>query len=358
MSHLRFRKNRSLAVLFLAVVALCPALLSAPGQAVAAKPKSLYWGAWIGPQITGTAPPWDMTPVSGLSRLLGKGMSLVGFASPFEDCATGSCTFYRFPTSGMTSIREYGAIPFFSWGSEGTPRTSVGDPAFQLSDLIKGRYDEYIRTFAKEARSWGHPFFLRFDWEMNGNWFPWAEGVNGNKPGEFVAAWRHVHDIFTAAGATNATWVWCPFSDPQRKFNYLASLYPGTAYVDWTCLDGYNWGTNAVHARPWRSFSEIFATTYARVEKLAPTKPIVLGEFATSPNGGHKAAWIRNMLSVIPKKFPRIRALVYLDGYDRGINWPIETSGSAAAAFARGISPPTFVANDYASLAASPIPPP
>jgi beta-mannanase len=30
---------------------------------------------------------------------------------------------------------------------------------------------------------------------MNGNWFSWSERTNVNQPGEYVAAWRHVHDI-------------------------------------------------------------------------------------------------------------------------------------------------------------------
>ena len=91
------------------------------------------------------------------------------------------------------------------------------EPDFQLSDVIAGTYDAYIAQFAAEAQDWGHPFFLRFNWEMNGNWFPWSEGVNGNNPGEYVAAWRHVHDIFAAVGATNATWVWCPYADANKR---------------------------------------------------------------------------------------------------------------------------------------------
>ena len=110
--------------------------------------------------------------------------------------------------------------------------------------MIEGRYDAYIREFAEAAKAWGHPFFLRFNWEMNGNWFAWSEGVNGNQPGEYVAAWRHVHDIFTSVGATNATWVWCPNVDPGKEFDDLALALSGRRYVDWTCLDGYNWGTN------------------------------------------------------------------------------------------------------------------
>ena len=46
---------------------------------------------------------------------------------------------------------------------------------------------------------------------MNGNWYPWGVGVNGNKPGEYVEAWRHVHDIFVQEGATSdVKWVWSP----------------------------------------------------------------------------------------------------------------------------------------------------
>lgn len=325
----------------------------------ARNPKPLYWGAWIGKQFTGTAPPWDMTGVTTLSGLLGKNMSLVEFSSSFADCNTSPCAFYRFPREGMENIRNYGAIPVFSWAAESSPRKTEEDPEFQLADLLEGRYDGYIRQFAVEARNWGHPFFLRFNWEMNGNWFSWSEGINGNSPGQYVAVWRHVHEIFTSVGATNATWVWCPFADPKKKFNKLKSLYPGNEYVDWTCLDGYNWGQNPVNPKPWRNFDEIFKTTYEKVvKKVAPRKPMLLGEFGTSPNGGHKAKWIRNMLHLVPKKYPRIRALVYLDGYDRGIEWPLESSGAALRKFARGISSPLFVANNYAGLSASPITPP
>ena len=126
-------------------------------------------------------------------------------------------------------------------------------PDFQLSDVLSGRYDSYIREFAEAARNWGHSFFLRYDWEMNGNWFPWNEAVNENNPGEYVAAWRHVHDIFTAVGATNATWVWCPYAEDDRHFTNLAPLYPGDEYVDWTCMDGFNWGKTRPTPTPGRA---------------------------------------------------------------------------------------------------------
>jgi beta-mannanase len=261
----------------------------------------------------------------------------------------------------MQNVRAYGAIPILSWSSASSPWVpGIPDqPEFQLSDLIAGRYDSYISSFAREAREWGHPFFLRFDWEMNGDWFPWSEGVNGNVPGEFVAAWRHVHDLFTADGATNATWVWCPYADAnKRRYSNVRPLYPGDEYVDWTCMDGYNWGATPVNSHPWRSFAEIFDRTYGRVTKAAPRKPILIGEMASGSAGGHKALWVRNMFAKLPSRYRRVRGVVWFDGFDRGIDWPIETSLSVTRAFSKGIRRPLYRANVFRELTTAPIPPP
>jgi Glycosyl hydrolase family 26 len=325
------------------------------------KPKPMYWGAWIGEQFTGTDAPWDMNAVALFQQVIGgKGLSLLEFSSPFEDCTRPPCRFYKFPTIAMNNVRAYGALPVFSWGAESNPRVSAEQPDFQLADIAGGAYDAEIAQFAAEARDWGHPFFLRFSWEMNGNWFPWSEKANGNAPGQYVAAWRRVHDIFGAVGAHNATWVWCPYADTPKRLKQtpLKPLYPGHGYVDWTCLDGYNWGRNPVNPRPWRSFDEIFAPAYEAVtKKIAPRKPLMLAEFATSPYGGHKALWIRKMFEKLPRKYPRVRALIYFNSVDRGVDWPLETSAPAARAFARGIHKGIYANNRFGEIATSPIPP-
>jgi hypothetical protein len=303
-----------------------------------------------------------MSAVSVFQGLVGKGLSLVSLSSPFADCSNGSCSYFHFPAGAMDNVRGYGAIPFFNWASQATspnPSLTTDMPDFQLADILAGAYDGYIREFASEAARWGHPFFLRFNWEMNGNWFPWAESVNGNRPGESVAVWRHVHDIFTSVGATNATWVWCPYVDAKRRFRPLARLYPGDAYVDWTCLDGFNWASNPTNPHPWQTFDQIFDATYRRVVKrIAPKKPMVLAEMAST--GGHraKARWIRDMFKVLPTKYRRIRGLIWFDQIDRGTNWPLETSPAATKAFARGIRARAFQANAFAGATARPIPPP
>ena len=322
------------------------------------KQRPIYWGAWIGDQLTGSPPPWDMSAVSQFERRLGKGLSLIEFASPFADCSSTPCSFYRFPTSAMEAIRGYGAIPVLSWSSASTP-AEVSLPDFQLSDVIGGAYDAYIRQFAAEAAAWEHPFFLRYDWEMNGNWFPWSEGVNGNKPGEFVAAWHHVHDLFREAGATNATWVWCPYADSSHRYKSLKRYWPGAAYVDWTCLDGYNFSKTPVNPHPWMSFDDIFAPSYRTiVRRIAPKKPMLIGETASNGIGNGKADWISRMFSALPSDYGRVRGLIWFDQMDRGINWPLETSRAVTRSFARGVRQAAFRANHYGSIAGSPVRPP
>jgi len=324
--------------------------------------KTLYWGAWIGSGLTGTAAPFDMGAVSAFQSMVRKPLSIVQWSTPFSNCESSPCYFYGFPVQEMDKVRQYGAIPFLSWGSQSIPtdpRQPARMPDFQLSDVTAGRYDAYIRDFAIGARNWGRPFFLRFDWEMNGAWFPWGVKVNGNRPAEYVPAWRHVHDIFTSVGATNATWVWCPYVDIRKKFN-LKALYPGGRYVDWTCLDGYNWGPGSpANPQPWRSFEQIFGSTYQRiVTRVAPRKPMILGEIATSDYGGNKAAWIRNALVTLTRSFPKVRGIVYFNENDRNAHWEIEGSPAVIDAFRDGIRRAAYLGNRYGGLGSSPIRPP
>ncbi len=371
------RKRRPGALAPIAVLAIAAGCLTAPAVPAAVakpaakakqrgkhrhrKPRPTYWGAWIGDQISGEKPPWDMRPVAQLQGELGKGMSLLGLSSPFADCDPSPCRFFDFPTRAMENARTYGAIPFFSWSSQESavnPSLTTSMPDYQLSDVIAGRYDDYIRQFAADARDWGHPFFLRFNWEMNGNWFPWAEAVNGNQPGEYVAAWRHVHDLFSSVGAANATWVWCPYAEFKRRFAPLAPLYPGDEYVDWTCMDGFNWGANPTNPHKWRSFSAVFATTYRHLtRRIAPTKPIILAEMASTGNGRAKAAWIGNMFKELRLRYRRVRGVIWFDQVDRGIRWPLETSPRALRAFAKGIRHRAYLPNSLAGLPATKIGP-
>jgi hypothetical protein len=63
------------------------------------------------------------------------------------------------------------------------------------------------------------------------------------------------------------------------------------------------------------------------------------------------------MFERLPGKYPRVRALIYFNTVDRGIDWPLETSPPAAKAFAKGIRKGIYAQNQFGELATSPIPP-
>jgi hypothetical protein len=305
--------------------------------------RAIYWGTAI------AGVPWDMGVLSAWGSAAGKQPSIVHFWQPWS--VQGA--FSPFQPALLESIRNHGSIPMITWLPEMAGR-GVSQPDYQLSAITAGKYDAYLSDWARDARDWGHPFFLRWSHEMNGFWFPWGEDVNGNKRGEYVLAWRHIVDIFRAAGAKNVTWVWCPNIDwAGSGWPTMQSLYPGANYVDWTCLDGYNWGPDK---GAWKTFDEIFRWSYENIRSVAPDKPVMIGEFGASEKGGSKAAWIIDTFTnEIPYDYPGLKAVVWYN-YLMDQDWRVESSQASAAAFKQSIASPYYSPGIYGGLEAAPIP--
>jgi hypothetical protein len=129
--------------------------------------------------------------------------------------------------------------------------------------------------------------------------------------------------------------------------------------VDWTCLDGFNWASNPANPHPWQTFDQIFSSTYKRITKrIAPSKPMVLAEMASTGSHRAKANWITDMFKMLATKYRRIRGIIWFNQVDRGIDWPLETSPAATKAFAKGIRHRSFQANIFTHAPAGPIAPP
>lgn len=226
-----------------------------------------------------------------------------------------------------------GATPVVAWEPWDWTK-GVNQPQFALSRIIAGDYDDYIRSWATEAKRFGRRVLLRFAYEMNGTWMSWSEGVNGNRPGEYVKAWRHVHRIFRQVGATNVRWVWAP-NVVSPDFTPLKRLYPGDRFVDLVGIDGYNWGpTQPSWGSRWQSFDEIFRPTIRRIRKIT-SKRILITEIASTEVGGNKAAWIRETLAAFDR-YPYIIGFMWFN-YDKETDWRIQSSAASLRAFRKAI---------------------
>ena len=154
------------------------------------------------------------------------------------------------------------------------------------------------------------------------------------------------------------TWVWCPNVDPDSLFLDLATLYPGDDYVDWTGLDGYNWGTNPAKPDRWRSFDELYSSTYDNRRHDRPLQAADDQRGRLDRARRLEGAWIEDALARIPTDYPKIRGLLWFDKYDDGMDWPIETSASAGSAFADGDPEPRLRQRRRAGRGRRPIEPP
>jgi beta-mannanase len=234
----------------------------------------------------------------------------------------------------LRAVAARGAIPEITLEPWDAVSGAARQPRYTLASIINGRHDGAIRVWARGLARFGRTVRLRFAQEMNGFWYPWAEVANGNRPEQFVQAWRHVHDIFKAAGATNVKWVWSPFAASIK-----AEEYPGSAYVDIMGLSGFNGGPE-LKWHKWQSFATIFGPAIAALTALAPDKPIELSEVGCSEQGGSKAAWITGLFKSL-SQYPRVISLVWFN-VDKESNWGIQSSARAERAFAAGVASSRF----------------
>lgn len=208
-------------------------------------------------------------------------------------------------------------------------------PEIPWRDIVAGRWDTALRGHAAGLRDLGVPVMVTFDHEVDS---PDKVGVRGT-PGEFVAAWRHVHDVFGAAGATNVVWVWVVTGSP-RNWPAVPSLYPGDRYVDWVSWDPYNAsGCRSGQVRPgqWRSFAETVSPFYdwLATSRLGAGKPLMLSEFGTVADPTDPDA-ARRWYAEIPaalRRFPRIRAIQLWNSVKGACDYRIETRPGTLASF-------------------------
>jgi hypothetical protein len=252
----------------------------------------------------------------------------------FDSWASG----LAFPVDQARALWRRGIMPNYTWEPWNTA-LGLNDPGqIHLQDVVDGTWDGYIRDRAREFAAVRGPIMVRWAHEFNGNWYPWGIANNNADPSLYVRAYRHVHDLAVAAGARNVQWVWAynNGSSPDEAYNDPAAAYPGDHYVDWVGIDGYNWGFGPSWdptGDHWASFDATFATAYAKARAVAPRRPVMLGEFASSEDGGDKAQWFRDMDATLRSgAYPDLKLLTYFD-LTKEEAWSPSSSPAALAAF-------------------------
>ena len=244
----------------------------------------------------------------------------------------------NFPRQAAMNVINYGAVPHIVW----EPWYWSNHSKIQLQDIIDGKWDNYIKTWAQEIRSFGHPIFLRVAHEFNIEGYPWGLVNSGKDPKVYIDAYRHVVDIFKQEKADNAIWVWCfmNYSYPKEAWNDWVAAYPGDKYVDWIGIDGYNWGSTKSWSN-WEEFKHLFRDQARLSKKLWPTKPIMVAEFSSAEKGGDKAEWIKQIPDFLKTSMRDIDMIIWFD-IRKEADWRVKSSKKSAAAFKEIVQDPIF----------------
>lgn len=236
------------------------------------------FGAYVDPPVYTDAN--RIKAFEEFEKLLGRKLDVYHSYHPWED---------EFPSYADRHFAARGTTLLLSWAGTDT------------IDIATGRYDELIRSRARALRDLDKPVILQWRWEMNRRNL--AEEIHS--PADYVAAWRHLHELFEEEGADNVEWAWCPLSDALADRDYSA-YYPGDDWVDWIGANGY--------ARsPEQTFGQVFASFLSWAEDVE--KPILIGEFARPTDMGSPSSlttWLEGARRTIADH-PQIKAVTYFE---------------------------------------------
>jgi hypothetical protein len=295
--------------------------------------------------------PFNFATFDDAAIKAGSKQSLVGYFGGWDQAFRGDA---------VVRSWERGLLPMLTW--ESRPIAAANDvpedPEYSLPRILDGAFDDYLRTYARDIVATGLPLGIRFNHEMNGTWYPWGEqktngsSNNGNRPGDYVAVWRHVHDIFEAEGANDfVIWTWAPNiinNLPARHQDpaYLQSLYPGDEYVDLVGISGYL-RTPFTQANNF-TFDYTFGATLAQLRALTG-KPILIAEVGATENGGKKVQWLQSLFASLSE--PENADIIGLAWFNIAVttvsqgqlvtnDWRIDSRAASLEAFRTGLATP------------------
>ena len=230
------------------------------------------------------------------------------------------------PDRHEQDLSNGGRILFASWQSQ----IYATQTPLRWADIAAGKYDSTIvRPTADRVKAFGKPMFISFDAEFE------LRMAKGGTTAEYVAAWRHIVDVFRSRGATNAVWVWVSTGHLGGTYpQTIKSAYPGDSYVDWVGYDPYNF--YKCNGAPWETFEQSVAGTYSWLMANGfGDKPFFLSEYGTqfdSANPTRAQAWHRSIPDVL-RKYPNIKGLSRFDS-DGGCHVYIDSGTGMLSAFA------------------------
>jgi hypothetical protein len=185
-------------------------------------------------------------------------------------------------------------------------------------EITAGTFDRRLTAQARGVAALGVPVFVTFDHESDR-----PDRAARGTPADFVAAWRHVHDLYVRARADNAVWVWVVTGYPPF-FATAGRIWPGNRYVDWISWEAYNvsgCSNGTVTAAQYKSFAGVALPFYRWVHTVGARygidagKPMMISEAGSviyRDSAKRTAQWYAGIPSVLAR-YRQIKAVTLWD---------------------------------------------
>lgn len=221
------------------------------------------------------------------------------------------------------------------WSVGATPLINIHVPG-TAKQVVEGAFDPQLMNLGTGISFWlskgqGRSVLLAPMPEMNGDWIPY-----GVDPVNFKAAYRHFVYKVSQGGFTAwpVRWVFAPngWSTPPYK---MADYYPGADVVDLVGMSAYNWGTN----QPGFTFTSVQQTMGGALNEartFAPEKPFLIAQTGSSPHGGDKDAWLRDLFTFLADD-PNAVGFLYFN-IEKEHDWAIYKGGAVAQGWKDGMA--------------------
>ncbi len=138
----------------------------------------------------------DVTPqdVAKYENAVGKKTAWIFFSDNWFESR-------KFPGAMCEWIRGLGKVPYVRLMLRSDVEQNRPEKIFTLEKIIRGEFDEDLRNWAREAKTFQSPILIEWGMEPNGDWFSWNGKWNGGAktgPANYIAAYRHIVDLMRA----------------------------------------------------------------------------------------------------------------------------------------------------------------
>jgi mannan endo-1,4-beta-mannosidase len=287
-------------VLAVAIVRVSGVFSGNPTPAAAADSKPITYLGVYEPGV-----PDSYTGVEQFAHTVGRQPNLVSYYSGWGE---------EFQENFAKTAASHGA----------TTIVEIDPTNISMAKIAAGTYDSYLTKFANEVAAFRHQVIISFGHEMNGFWETW--GYTHTPATAFVAAWRHIVDLFRHQGANNVTWLWQVNSSSSRT-GPVRDWWPGSQYVTWVGVSGY-------YYVPGNTFDNVFNPVVSEIRQFTQ-EPLLIAETAVGPQAGQSRG-IEDLFAGL--RLQHDIGLVWFDqhsygGLYKGEDWRLEGDPTAIKAF-------------------------